>query len=79
MGRLREINAKAHFAFSPVSTSIATATASGSLNDDLSDDPKIEIYDTQFDSTDPEIFTLEPAGSINSTERSVSPNIRVGF
>lgn len=69
MGRLREINAKAQFAFSPVSTSVATVTASGTLNDDSSDEPKIEIYDTQLDNTDAEAFTLKTTKSIAISER----------
>lgn len=60
MVRLREINAKAQFAFSPNSTQLVTATAAGSLSDDLSDESKIELYDPV--SGDDEV-TLQPLGS----------------
>lgn len=69
MGRLREINVKAQFTFSPISTLIATGTAAGSLSDDLSDESKIEIYDTKLEDVDPALFTLKPAGSVPTNER----------
>lgn len=70
MGRLKEINSKAQFAFSPISTLIATCTASGSIHDDSSDEPKIEIYDTQLGNQDIDAFTLRPTGSVSITGRS---------
>ena len=69
MGRLREINIKAQFAFSPVSTFIATGTAAGVLSDDLSGEACIEIYDTKLDTADTEAFTLTASGSQPISER----------
>lgn len=69
MGRLREINVKAQFVFSPVSTLIATATASGSLNDDLSEEVKIEIYDPRLDSFDADAFALKAKSGATIDER----------
>lgn len=72
MGKLREINAKAQFAFSPISTLLATGTAAGSLSDDLSNEARIEIYDPQLDSYDEETFTLKPAGAVSCDDRCTS-------
>lgn len=72
MGRLREINIKAQFAFSPISTLIATGTAAGSLSDDLSDEARIEIYDPQLDNADSDAFTLKPVGVVTCVERCMS-------
>lgn len=69
MGRLREINAKAQFAFAPTSTLIACGTAAGSLSDDLSDESRIEIYDPNIGNSDPEAFTLKSENGITVQSR----------
>jgi protein transport protein SEC31 len=66
MVRLREINTKSQFAFSPLSTCIAAATAAGSLSDDLSDEAKLELYDLDLDADD---FVLRPKVSLSIPDR----------
>ncbi|BFZ58288.1 protein transport protein S31 [Savitreella phatthalungensis] len=64
MVRLRDISVKGHLAWSPKDTTLAVATLAGSLNDDLSDDAKLELY--ELDGGD------EPAKSITLPSKAVS-------
>ncbi|ORY80819.1 hypothetical protein BCR37DRAFT_380593 [Protomyces lactucae-debilis] len=69
MVRLREINTKAQFTFSPLTTQLVTATAAGSLSTDLSDEPALELYDLDLDADE---FVLKPKVSVAIQERCCS-------
>lgn len=68
MGKIREINAKSRFAFSPASTLVAAGTAAGS-SDELSDQPKLEIYNLKLNEQGPDSFELHPEYSIATAAR----------
>lgn len=76
MGRLREVPRTATFAWCPsiLKPAIATGTRAGAVDEDFSDDTKLEIWDLKLDST-VQIGELEPLASLNTESRYDAMNI----
>jgi len=70
MVRLREIPRTAAFAWSPGTSKplLVTGTRAGAVDDDFSDETKLEIWDLDLDDED-QGLELQPVVSINTDSR----------